>query len=268
MNNKPMKKNIFYAFFLPLFAAFAACDGGADVEAPYAEGFGGLNLQTRVPTEITIPVVTKSADFSEISVSDFYVAIQDADGTVVKEFAAYSAMVDAGFPLILPVGRYTVVASSYKAGDTKVSSVPYFKDEQSFEVEEKTTTNVRLVCSYQSLGVELALSEQFKAKLEADPHNYDYKVTVSNGTADYTFTKENMKPGYFLSGCEELVAKVAVRLGSGDQWYPPRTYRLKNDTGNEAASPRTGEYYVIRLDAGETPEEPALKSYLLTEKEH
>lgn len=263
-----MKKNIFQALFLPLFAVFTACGGGTDVETPYTEGVGGLNLQTQAPTEITIPVVTKAADFSEISASDFYVAIKDASGAVVKEFAAYSAMVDAGFPLILPVGSYTAVASSYKAGDTKVSSVPYFTDEQSFEIEEKTTTNVRLVCTYQSLGVELALSEQFKAKLEADPHNYDYKVVVSNGTTDYAFTKEQMRPGYFLSGCEELVVTVDVRLGSGDLWYPSRTYRVKNDTGNEVTSPRTGEYYVIRLDAGETPEETALKSYLLTEKEH
>lgn len=263
-----MKKNIFYAFILPIFAAFTACSEGADREnSPYTDGFGGLNLKNQASTEIVIPVITKSADFSEISAADFYIAIKDANGAVAKEFTSYSAMVDAGFPLILPVGSYTVVASSYKLGDTKVSTVPYFVDEQSFEIEEKTTTNVRLVCKYESLGVELALSEQFKAKLEADPNNYDYKVVVSNGEAEYTFTKENMKPGYFLSGCDELVVAVSVRLGSGNLWYPTRTYRVKNDTGSELTSPCTGEYYVIRLDVGETPEETALKFCLLTEKE-
>lgn len=265
MNNKPMKKNIAYILFLPLFAA---CSGGMEMEdTPYAQGQGGLSLTTQAPTEITIPVITKAADFSEISASDFYVAIRDANGTAVKEFASYAEMVDAGFPLILPVGSYTAVASSYKAGDTKVSPTPYFNDEQPFRIEEKTTTNVRLVCTYKSLGVELALSEQFKARLEAEPNNYDYKVVVSNGEAEYTFTKENMKAGYFLNGCKQLTVTVAVRLGSANRWYPDRTYRIPDDTGGEAASPRVGEYYVIRLDAGETPEETTLKSCLFTEKE-
>lgn len=263
-----MKKNIFYAFVLPLFAAFTACSEGMDTEnTPYAEGFGGLSLKNQASTEIIVPVITKSADFSEVSANNFYIAIKDASGAVSKEFTSYAEMVDAGFPLILPVGSYTVVASSYKAGDAKVSSDPYFKDEQSFRIEEKTTTNVRLVCKYESLGVELALSEQFKAKLEADPNNYDYKVVVSNGETDYTFTKENSKPGYFLSGCEELVVSVTVRLGSGDLWLPTRTYRVKNDTASEVTSPRIGEYYLIRLDVGKTPEETVLQSCLLTEKE-
>lgn len=268
MNNKPMKKHIAYILFLSLFATFTACSEGTEMEdTPYAEGQGGLNLTTQAPTEITIPVITKAADFSEISANNFYVAIKDANGAVVKEFASYAAMVDAGFPLVLPVGSYTAVASSYKAGDTNVSPTPYFHDEQPFRIEEKTTTNVRLVCTYKSLGVELALSEQFKARLEAEPNNYDYKVVVSNGEAEYTFTKENMQAGYFLSGCEQLTVSVTVRLGSADRWYPARTYRIPDNRESEAASPRIGEYYVIRLDAGETPETTTLKSCLLTEKE-
>lgn len=264
-----MKKTIFYTLFCcALLAAFTACNEETDgQDSPYTEGCGGLKLETDAEIHVPIPVITKSADFSEISKDDFYIVIRDEAGTVKKEFDSYATMVDEGFPLILPIGNYSVIASSYKVGDTKVSNVPYFVDEQSFRIEEKTITNVSLVCRYRSLGVELVLSDQFKEKLENQPHDYDYKVTVSNGEAEYTFTQQNMKPGYFLKGCDELLVTVSVRLGSSNEWYPSRHYRMKNDENDPATSPVPGEYYIIHLDVGETPEEPAVRTCLLTEKD-
>lgn len=262
-----MKKTILYTLFLPFFAAFTACSEGTDLENfLYADGMGGLSLKNSTSTNITIPVITKSADFSDIEVDNFYVGILKADGSVAKEFDTFTGLVDAGLPLILPHGDYSVIASSYKLGDAKVSATPYFVDRQNFTIEEKTTTNVDLKCTFESLGVELALSEQFKAKLEASPNNYSYEVTVSNGVADWTFTPDKMDPGYFIDPCDELVVKVRVRLGSSNQWYPERTYRVKNDRKNPETSPVLGEYYIIRLDAGEQEERISLKTWALTDK--
>lgn len=258
-----MKKQLLYILIFPIFAAFTACNEGIEFNSsPYAEGLGGLRLKNNTSTNTTIPVITKSADFSGIQVENFYVGIFDEQGSAVKEFDTYTALLDSGQPLILPYGDYSVVASSYKVGEVKVSENPYFVDQRDFIIEEKRTTNVDLTCKYKSLGVELAISDQFRALLENKPNDYGYEVTVSNGVANWKFSIDQMKPGYFVDDCEELVVKVKVRLGSSNDWYPERTYRLKNN----GSSPKLGEYYIIRLDAGEE-EEASLKSIALTEKD-
>lgn len=260
-----MRKILQYTFFLPLFAAFTACSEDADLNnSPYAEGMGGLSLKNNTSTHITIPVITKSADFSDIDAANFYVGILDEKGAVAKEFDTFTELLEEGQPLVLPFGTYTIISSSFKKGDTKVSEKPYFVDQQeNVVIEEKKTTNVTLKCTFESIGVELVLSEQFKKKLEEEPNNYDYKVTVSNGIAEWTFSRDKMVPGYFLDSCDELVATVSVRLGSSNQWYPDRIHRIKNNS----ASPQLGEYYIIRLDAGEEEEPYSLRTVALTEKE-
>ena len=264
-----MKKKLLYALLLPVFAVFTSCSEDAKLDnSPYAEGMGGLSLKNSTPTNITIPVITKSADFAYIKAGDFYVGILGADGSVVKEFDTFSSLVNSeeGLPLLLPHGEYSAISSSFKKGETKVSDAPYFVDQQNFIIEEKTTTNVELKCTFESLGVELELSEQFKKKLEEKPNNYGYEVTVSNGVANWEFSIDKMEPGYFLDPCDELVVKVKVRLGSSNQWYPERTYRIKNDLNNPETSPKLGEYYVIRLDAGKEEEKVILKSLVVTHK--
>lgn len=262
-----MKTNLLYTLLLPIFAAFTACSEDADLNnSPYAEGMGGLKLANNTSTHITIPVITRSADFSDIEVDNFYVGVLKEDGSAAKEFDTFTDLVNAGLPLILPHGSYSAISSSFKKGETKVSADPYFVDQQDFVIEEKKTTNVTLKCIFESLGVELALSEQFKKKLKEQPNNYSYKVTVSNGVADWEFTPEQKNPGYFLDPCNELIVKVTVRLGSSNQWYPERTYRVKNDRNNPETSPKLGEYYIINLDAGEQEEKISLRTLALTDK--
>lgn len=66
---------------------------------------------------------------------------QGADGTYTKHtsFVSYSAMIDSGMPLVLPVGDYQVVVSSYDqaAAEGRVSETPYFEGKQDFVIEEK-----------------------------------------------------------------------------------------------------------------------------------
>ena len=58
----------------------AACSNEAD--SPFAEGMGGLCLIAKMDTEITIPVITKRADFSDLQVEDLFIRIYDAEGTL------------------------------------------------------------------------------------------------------------------------------------------------------------------------------------------
>lgn len=224
-----------------------SCSKNEEIENvfSYEDGTGGLELSTSVAEKQTVSVITRAADFSGIVAKNFYVAIKNQEtGEVVNEFSSFSAMEDAGFPLLLPIGKYSVIASSFNLQNTEVSEMPYFVDEQDFLIEEKMTTGVFLKCVYKSIGVELALSERFAALINAQPHNYGYEVEVDCAGILHTFTQEKMRPVYFMKACEELVVKVRVRLGSSDAWYPTRVYRVKN--GDK--SPELNEYYIINLD--------------------
>lgn len=243
-----------YYFILLCLVGVMACDRNEETgsRVSYENGTGGLDLSAAVTGKQTISVITKAADFSEIDVKNFYVAIKNQEtGEVVKEFSSFSVMEDAGFPLLLPIGKYSVIASSFNLQNTEVSEMPYFVDEQEFLIEEKMTTGVSLKCVYKSIGVELVLSERFVALLNAQPHNYDYEVEVDCAGISHTFTQGKMAPVYFMKSCEELVVKVRMRLGSSDSWYPTRVYRIKN--GDK--SPELNDYYIISLDVEKEPKD-------------
>ena len=254
MNKVGMKK-IWIYFMMSL--GLAACSEEAD--SSFAEGMGGLCLTAKMDTEITIPVITKSADFSDLRVEDLFIRIYDERGSLVNTGAeTYGDLLEqdeageGGLPIVLPLGSYTVKASTSTKEADGVMATPYFAaTQENVIVEEKRISTAVLRCTLQSIGVELQLSEQFKAKLEEEPSNYSYEVIVTNnGTARWTFTPEQMTVGYFIEACDELVATVRVRLGSSNEWYPNRTYRIKNN----GQAPQLGEYYIITLDAGEEPE--------------
>lgn len=98
--------------------------------------------QPSVQSEKEIPVIVTKGSFGlEPSAFSIRIDQQGTDGTYMKHtsFVSYSAMIDSGMPLILPVGDYQVVASSYDqaAVDGRVSEIPYFEGKQDFVIEEK-----------------------------------------------------------------------------------------------------------------------------------
>lgn len=243
-----------YCLILLCLIGMMACDRNEELGGrfTYEDGVGGLDLSTAVAEQQTVSIITKAADFSGIDAKNFYVAIKNQEtGELVKEFSSFSAMEDAGLPLLLPIGKYSVIASSFNLQNKETSEMPYFVDEQDFLIEEKMTTGVSLKCVYKSIGVELVLSERFAALLKEQPHNYAYEVEVDCAGVSYTFTQEKMPPVYFMESCEELVVKVRMRLGSSDSWYPTRVYRVKN--GDK--SPELNDYYIINLDVEKEPED-------------
>ena len=159
-------------------------------------------------------------------------------------------------PILLPAGNYTVKASTSTKEADGVMATPYFVASSEVKVDERVPQTVQLECRFQSIGVELQLSDQFKHKLKTEPNNYSYKVSISNGKATWEFSPEQMTVGYFVEPCDELVATVDVRLNDMFKWYPTRVYRIKN----KEQAPQLGEYYIITLDAGEEPNEASLRA--------
>ena len=239
-----------YVFITASALLLSACGEERLPGEGFDTGTGGLRLeQPEMQSETDIPVIVTRSGFG-LEPGSFPIRIEQKEGensyTTYTTFVSYNAMLDSGMPLVLPVGNYRVVATSYEASDagSGVSETPYFEGSQEFVIEEKTVTSVpKLLCTFESVGVELQLSEQFRNLLETQPLNYKYTVSVQAGTTSWTFNQTNTAPVYFLTGCEELVVKVSVTLDGMP--YPERTYRVANE-----GSVRTGEYYIITLDAG------------------
>lgn len=239
--------------FLSGLLTFAAtlligCDNAQEAgKETWIDGTGALNLQTpTTESEVDIPIIyTKAGEVSfGMKPETFPIYIYEEDGTsVVKSFPSFAALREAGTPLVLPVGEYVIKACSF-APTEGVSEKPYFEGSSTFSIEEKTVLNTSVSCTFQSLGVELRLSDRFNKLLEEQPDNYNYSVVVSNEVAQWAFDKKNMKPGYFLKECDQLITKVIVKMAG--QTYPERTWYFKNNEN----SPQLGEYYIITLDAG------------------
>lgn len=248
-----MKKT--YILLISILTFFSACQKDAGIDNGFGEGSGAFRLeQPSVQSETEIPVIVTKGSFGlEPSAFSIQIDRQGVDGTYTKytSFVSYSAMIDSGMPLVLPVGDFQVVASSYDqtAAEGRVSETPYFEGKQNFVIEEKTVTSVpAFTCTFESVGVELRLSDQFKAKLEAEPLNYSYSVAVYDGKVSWTFDPDkHTKPAYYLDACENLVLKVTVQLDG--LTYPERTYYVSNPNTDKVS---IGEYYIITLDAGET----------------
>lgn len=268
MNNK-MKQYIKSIVSLIVFCLFVSCsDGQEDIlsgDKNIPAGMGMVDLKVKSNTTIDIPTINTKAEHKfDMDPTTFPLVIYSKSGetyTKVKEYESYTALVNEGLPLQLPIGTYKIVASSFIPGEAKVTKDVYFEGSTDFIVEEKRVSNVSVVCNYASLAVELRLSEQFQHLLDTDPLNYAFEMDVYNGIKgikwsfsqskeDEKETVKNLDTGYFLDGCtaeqKKLMVKVRVRLNSSNKWYPERTYYFDNN-GN---TPKVGEYYVITLDAG------------------
>lgn len=241
--NQLYKSRIIRKGVMLLFSGLLLSSCSNDNEAPmFADGVGGLRLQApSTESVIDIPVITKSPVFNP-DPETFPIAIYKGE-ELVKQFDSFAAMKEAGTPLQLPNGDgYSVKACSYEQTEAK-SDQPYFEGIETFRIEEKTVTNVKVVCTFESLGVELKISDRF-AELLKNSENYSYSLTVSNEIATHTFDSENTEPIYFRDACDYLLVKVVVKLNG--QIYPERTYRVDKN----GSKPELGQYYIITLDAG------------------
>lgn len=132
-------KKTYILFLTVILSLLAACQKEENSRSDnFGEGSGALRLeQPAVLSKTEIPVIVMKGAFG-MDANTFPIRIdqQGADGTYTKHtsFVSYSAMIDSGMPLVLPVGDYQVVASSYDqaAAEGRVSGNSLFRRETGF----------------------------------------------------------------------------------------------------------------------------------------
>lgn len=247
-------KYILICFLMAM--AFASCSNDDATSADtFAKGEGALRMDVPAPQafdEIKV-VNTKSGFAIDPNQMMMMFTQQQADGTYApyKTFDTYSNFILAGSPMVMPVGKYRVVASSFDVSKItdRVSDAPYFEGSRDFPVEEKQITNITSIsCSFMSVGVEVKPSDRLLAKITAEPANYSYDITVANGTASWTFdSAAKTAPAYFLDASSELIVKVSIVLDGTA--YPQRTYYVNNSATGKVS---IGEYYILNIDSDTT----------------
>ncbi len=128
---------------------------------------------------------TKAAD-----VSDFTLAIKNAEGTTV---ASYERFADAPSAIALDKGNYTLEARS---PGTKPAAFdqPVYAGSQSFTIEPSKLSSVEVNCKLSNMKVEVTYTDAFLAEVT------DFVVVVSISQQDdgfLTFTRETKAAGYF-----------------------------------------------------------------------
>ena len=125
-----------YVFITVSALLLSACEEERLPAESWADGTGGLRLeQPEMQSETDIPIIVTRSGF-ELEPGSFPIRIEQEDGngsySTYTSFVSYNAMLDSGMPLVLPVGDYRVVATSYEASaaGSGVSETPYFEGSQ------------------------------------------------------------------------------------------------------------------------------------------
>ena len=133
----------------------------------------------------TSKAATKAAD-----VSEFTLAIKNAEGTTV---ASYDRFADAPSVIALDKGSYTLEASS---PGTKPAAFdqPIYAGSQAFTIEPSKLSAVEVNCKLSNMKVEVSYTDAFLAEIA------DFVVVVSISQEEdgfLTFTRETTGAGYF-----------------------------------------------------------------------
>lgn len=242
-----MKRIYIYLSLLIWGCGITSCDSDHDPEPSFSrEGVGRLFFQSVDLNEEIPRIITKGADFSMLDPTQFVVEIYKKNGELYKSFDTFQQLKEEGTPLELPVGYYTVKVFSYEP-EPILRGKPYFSGENSFTIENHEVTQVTIECTYQSLGVEINMTDAFLAAFQQD-----YKVTVLQDNGESAiYSKEEPEVIYFTQDCLYLKVIVECTAKNGTE-YSPRVYYLNNvgedpEFGDDG--PHTGEYFILTIDS-------------------
>ena len=184
-----MMKNIIVKLTVILtFLSFTACNEAV----PVGDGYGRIGLNLGWDTSLA----TK-ADGDAVEVGDdtqVTVSVCDMDGNPVAgpTTYVYSALKEAEFEV--PVGRYTVKASTGSNHQAAWDS-PFYYGEDEVTVYAERDNQAEVICTLANVKVTVSFDERFAQYCTS------YSVTVDNGEGEgLTFSNENGKldaEGYF-----------------------------------------------------------------------
>lgn len=169
----------------------------------------GNNKKPQEMGRLSLDVITKSETGTKTKASNeatnFPVSIMQGENEV-KHFDTYAELLDAG-PVELPVGIYTVIASS--PGEMPpISDFPYFAGNKNVEIQKGISTAAEVLCKMQNIKVALNLSTEFSTTFST------WLITIANGTAIKTLTSaENSSPAPFYFKVQETaVSKIPMTI--------------------------------------------------------
>lgn len=220
-----MKKKI-----LTIVYVFLLLAGACQKEDQVADKPTGI-LQVNIGLFISVNEVSSQLK-STLATEDFKVVIFNAAGEVVREFAKASEMPVA---IELEVGDYYVTAHSDNDLPAAFENPYYFGRSVSFTITAGASQTVTVNCELANVMVTVIYSENVKASFT------DFSCTVSSSAGSLTFTRDEIRAGYFQTSALSIAATL-TRAG------PAGSPEVKILTGSIPA-PQPKKHYEIHVDA-------------------
>lgn len=172
----------------------SSCDNGLD---PKPEAQGQLKLST---LGVEVDGTENEISRAGVNTDTFTVLITASDGRVEGKYDYW----DMPEIITLPVGDYTVSVESHKLQKAEWNK-PYYAGSKDFKIADGEITEIgTVVCTFQSLKVSVAFSDELLGAMSADS-----KVTVvANDEGLLEYLPEEKRVGCFavLEGSNTLVA--------------------------------------------------------------
>lgn len=237
-----MKINIYTSIIIALLLGFFSCSND-DNDLNQAEGY--LQIAS-IKSDNT--VIQTKAGGSQISF-DIWKGTER-----VKHVEDWTTV--EGENLKLAVGSYTIKAySSGKDGNEQgFEAGPIYAAEQAFTIEKNVAKNISLTCTLSQTMVSVSYSDNFKSMFNI------YSTEVSNSGGTVSFTKDETRPAYFVSGGTinskltfinssnvEKVFEQAITTDAKKQYHYKIVYDISNNGNgdfNLTVDQSTQEYHI------------------------
>lgn len=187
---------------LALVSGLSSCHDDPSVKPGTTDEKGTVNLRSLgIDVTNAEKIIESSNSRASIDLSDYVIRIEDAEGTVTKQWV-YSQMPEV---FELPVGQYTAHVYSHEVQKAEWDR-PYFVGDKSFTINKDAITDLGIVtCKLGNIKVSIRYDEALR-ELMGD----DVKVTVvANDEGMLEFGPDEERSGYFaaLEGSSTIVVE-------------------------------------------------------------
>lgn len=207
---------------------------------------GALSIQTPLVNNEIPVLITKSANFDVLNPDNFIIEIyKQGESNYYKRYETFTQLKQEGTPLELPIGDYILKTFSCNPV-AMLRDMPYFVGSKTFTIVAHEISTVSVECKYQSIGVEIVLTDKFKSFFKDT-----YKIVISTDSGlSAIYSKETPERVYLTENCNYI--KVSVDCTTKDnEVYPTRAYYFNKDgidPNFNGDGPFTGEYFIIKID--------------------
>lgn len=204
-------KKVFSIVLMALFVigAFTACHNETLEMNTGEVAYGELDLTSLgVNLDVYVDTIYQQSR-ANVSVSDFVITVFNAEKEQVEKWT-YNKMPEL---VSLPVGSYTITASSPDGPQTGFD-VPYYEGEVSCTITENQITTVEpIVCRLATSMFTIQFSDDLLPLL-----GNDVQVIISVGDNELVFTKSETRKGYIVVPNEETAFNVELKGTVDGEW--------------------------------------------------